>query len=56
MRWSVFFVAIVVAFPLFLWLSGFAPDSWMPHGEAEQWLVRATFAGVIAGGVSVAVA
>ncbi|MGW1289626.1 hypothetical protein ACWD4N_39785, partial [Streptomyces sp. NPDC002586] len=31
-------------------------DSWLPHGEAEQWLVRATFAGVVAGGVSVAVA
>ncbi|MFF1593067.1 hypothetical protein ACFVY0_33855 [Streptomyces sp. NPDC058286] len=48
--------AIIAAFGLFLWLSGFAPDAWLPHDEADQWVVRAAFAGVVAAGVGTATA
>ena len=53
-RWLAAICSTVVVFGFCLWLFRFVSFSWMPHAEADRWVVATAFATVAAGAVGAA--
>ena len=53
-RWLIAVASTVGAFGICLWLFRFVSFSWMPHAEADRWVVATAFAAVAAGAVGAA--
>lgn len=50
-RWAAAAGITLAAFVVLLWLFRYATFSWLPHAEADRWVVAAGFATVGAGAV-----
>jgi hypothetical protein len=48
-RWAVTAITSAVVFVLCLWLARAVNFEWMPHAEADRWVVATAFAAVISG-------
>jgi hypothetical protein len=53
-RWLAAICSTVIVFGFCLWLFRFVSFSWMPHAEADRWVVATAFATVAAGAVGAA--
>jgi hypothetical protein len=53
-RWLIAVASTVGAFGICLWSFRFVSFSWMPHAEADRWVVATAFAAVAAGAVGAA--
>ena len=53
-RWLAAICSTVIVFGLCLWLFRFVSFSWMPHAEADRWVVATAFATVAAGAAGAA--
>ena len=53
-RWLIAVASTVGAFGICLWLFRFVSFSWMPHAEADRWVVATAFAAVAADAVGAA--
>jgi nitrogen fixation-related uncharacterized protein len=51
LKWLGVVISTALAFGISLWASRAASFSWMPHADADRWVVDAAFATVIAAAV-----